>query len=78
MRLLNVETLLVEEFNVRNTPSYAILSHTWGDEEVRLQDMWAGRASSLKGYTKMLGCCEQARNDGLEYVVSARRNGWEA
>ncbi|SPO03566.1 uncharacterized protein DNG_06249 [Cephalotrichum gorgonifer] len=68
MRLLNVETLVVEEFHVRNTPSYAILSHTWGEEEVTLQDIWAGRASLLKGYTKILGCCKQARDDGFQYV----------
>lgn len=71
MRLLNVYTLGVEEFNTQQVPSYAILSHRWGEEEVLLQDIQKKHVGSLKGYPKILGCCEQARKDGFEYVVSA-------
>ena len=40
MRLLNAHTLHFESFfSDDQTPSYAILSHTWGDEEVSYQDM---------------------------------------
>ncbi|KAK5656578.1 hypothetical protein OQA88_4557 [Cercophora sp. LCS_1] len=38
MRLLNATTLRVEEF-FNDVPPHAILSHTWGDEEMTLADM---------------------------------------
>jgi hypothetical protein len=46
MRLLNARTLQLEEFfnNPRGIPDYAILSHTWGAEEVTLEDMRNGSA----------------------------------
>lgn len=71
MRLLNVQTLTLEEFNAHHVPSYAILSHTWGKEEVLLDDINTARAGSLEGYPKVRGCCEQARQDGFDYVVSS-------
>ncbi|KAI0401108.1 heterokaryon incompatibility protein-domain-containing protein [Xylaria palmicola] len=39
MRLLNVRTLCLEEFFEPFTPSYAILSHTWGSEEILYHDV---------------------------------------
>lgn len=39
MRLLNVQTLEVELFDGGPRCAYAILSHTWGKEEVSFQDM---------------------------------------
>ncbi|KAK3299761.1 heterokaryon incompatibility protein-domain-containing protein [Chaetomium fimeti] len=41
MRLLNVSTREVEEFHGTDIPEYAILSHTWGTEEMTLHDMEA-------------------------------------
>jgi len=41
MRLLNISTREVEEFLDNNIPQYAILSHTWGLEEVTLHEMQA-------------------------------------
>ncbi|KAH6651366.1 heterokaryon incompatibility protein-domain-containing protein [Chaetomium tenue] len=41
MRLLNVSTREVEEFHGTNIPEYAILSHTWGTEEMTFHDMEA-------------------------------------
>ncbi|OIW23836.1 HET-domain-containing protein [Coniochaeta ligniaria NRRL 30616] len=38
MRLINTKTLILEEFFERDIPVYAILSHTWGPEEVTFQD----------------------------------------
>jgi len=38
MRLINTRTLKLEEFIGQQIPQYAILSHTWGDEEVSYQD----------------------------------------
>ncbi len=69
MRLINVHTLVISEFHGSRVPRYAILSHTWDEEEVTLQDMREGRAASLKGYRKIKSCCEQARFDGLPYAV---------
>ncbi|KAK2775654.1 het domain-containing protein [Colletotrichum kahawae] len=39
MRLINVDTLELEEFFDDSIPRYAILSHTWGQEEVSFQDL---------------------------------------
>ncbi|KAE9571193.1 Vegetative incompatibility protein HET-E-1 [Colletotrichum fructicola] len=39
MRLINANTLELEEFFDDNIPRYAILSHTWGQEEVSFQDL---------------------------------------
>ena len=40
MRLLHSRTLEFKEFfNQESTPPYAILSHTWGDEEITFKDM---------------------------------------
>lgn len=69
MRLINVHSLVISEFFSNRPPRYAILSHTWDDEEVTLQDMKEGIAPSLKGYRKITSCCEQARFDGIPYVV---------
>jgi hypothetical protein len=66
MRLLNTSTLVVEEF-FSNPPEYVILSHTWEQEEVTLQDMISGCASGKKAYAKITGCCKQALNDGFGY-----------
>jgi hypothetical protein len=38
MRLINTKTLILEEFLEAAIPPYAILSHTWGPEEVTYQD----------------------------------------
>jgi hypothetical protein len=38
MRLLDAKAILLEEF-VGEVPPYAILSHTWGQEEVSFQDI---------------------------------------
>jgi hypothetical protein len=69
MRLLNVHTLKISDHNNDNIPPYAILSHTWGEEEVTYVDFLEGKASSLKGYAKIQGCCKQTIADGLEFVV---------
>jgi hypothetical protein len=38
MRLLNSTTLEFKVFNDEELPPYAILSHTWGQEEISYQD----------------------------------------
>jgi hypothetical protein len=61
----------VKEFAGRNVPPYAILSHTWDNDkqEVTLQYLENDHADKLPGFHKIVGCCEQAYNDGFDYVV---------
>ncbi|KAI1157631.1 kinesin light chain 1 [Nemania serpens] len=57
------------DFASDNIPPYAILSHTWGPDEVvfadlaKTQDDWQQKA----GYNKIRFCAEQARQHGLQY-----------
>jgi Heterokaryon incompatibility protein (HET) len=60
-------SLSCTEFGRHNIPQYAILSHTWGDEEVTLQDLFYGTSTDLSGYRKITFCGEQAAKDGLKY-----------
>ncbi|GAB1312028.1 Beta transducin-like protein HET-E2C [Madurella fahalii] len=48
-------------------PPYAILSHTWGDEEVLFRDLVDGTAKKKAGYAKIQFCGDQAWRDGLKY-----------
>ncbi|KAH8879042.1 HET-domain-containing protein [Thozetella sp. PMI_491] len=72
MRLLNAKSIALEAFpDDREIPPYAVLSHTWGDEEVTFQEMTHGDMDTLKakqGFTKIRGCCQKALGDGLHYV----------
>ncbi|KAH6868034.1 heterokaryon incompatibility protein-domain-containing protein [Alternaria rosae] len=68
MRLLNVNTRQLEEFFGDAIPPYAILSHTWGNEEVILQDLSREGHQQKQGYAKIEGCCQQAIKDGLAWV----------
>ncbi|KAH0435313.1 het domain protein [Colletotrichum camelliae] len=68
MRLLNARTIVVEDFSAKQVPPYAILSHTWEDGEVTLQDMERQTASAKAGYAKIRDSCEQTLRDKLEYI----------
>lgn len=72
MRLINVNTLEFHEFygSQLEGVSYAILSHTWHDEEVSYQEMKNERrhAQSKDGYTKILFTVTQAKKDQLNWV----------
>lgn len=72
MRLLQVESGKIEEFlSDDDIPSYAILSHTWGGEEVTLadwEDMEEGKLRRMQGYAKIRYCRDQAMEDGLKWV----------
>ncbi|KAK1676716.1 heterokaryon incompatibility protein-domain-containing protein, partial [Colletotrichum godetiae] len=67
MRLLNVETRKLREF-VISVPEYAILSHTWGDDEVTFQDLDCPDHTKKRGYTKIDGFCCLAAKNGFEWV----------
>jgi hypothetical protein len=68
MRLLNSTTLKLHEFIGSQIPPYAILSHTWGEEEVSFQELSAGTSAEKKGFEKIKRCCEIAAGDGFEYA----------
>jgi hypothetical protein len=73
MRLINVETYAISSFVGDAIPEYAILSHTWGRDEVLLQDMLASDsglavARRKRGFRKIEYCCRQARRDGWHFV----------
>lgn len=49
-------------------PPYAILSHTWAEEEVSFHDMQQGRGMTMKGYAKIRRCCEVAKANGIDWA----------
>jgi hypothetical protein len=55
-------------FNTYDLPPYAILSHTWtDDEEVTYDELVAGTGKHKAGYEKIRLCGEQATADNLLY-----------
>jgi uncharacterized protein with WD repeat len=72
MRLLkleeNGEISLTNDITYPTMP-YAILSHTWGedDEEVNFRDLKDGSGKTKDGYKKLRFCGQQADRDGLLY-----------
>lgn len=68
MRLLATRTLELREFLENATPDYAILSHTWEQEEVTYEDMRGPNAKKKAGYIKIQRCCQQAARDGYRWV----------
>jgi hypothetical protein len=54
-------------FSKDSIPPYAILSHTWGTEEVGFQDLVNKTGKKKAGYRKIMFCGEQATHDYLQY-----------
>jgi len=69
MRLLkilsNEDIRLTEEPFNDDIPSYAILLHTWGSQEVTFRDMVNDSGRTKIGYKKIKFCRDQAARDGL-------------
>ncbi|KAK3673606.1 hypothetical protein LTR78_006511 [Recurvomyces mirabilis] len=72
-RLLNAKSRLLETFP-SSCPPYAIVSHTWGTEEISHAE-WLlpathrdKRQASKAGYRKIISACSQTLADGLKYV----------
>ena len=63
MRLINTETLALDEFFDRTIPQYVILSHTWGENEISFQQFQNGVLNN-----KIKQCCVQARKEGFGYA----------
>jgi hypothetical protein len=73
MRLLELKSngnVSLTKDMINNIPPYAILSHTWGndDDEVTFKDLTGGSGKTKRGYDKILFCASQARLDGLQYI----------
>lgn len=70
MRLLDVKSLQLEEFVTQRAPKYAILSHTWEDEEISFKEMsdLPSESRTKKGYKKIIATCRVALQDGYDYV----------
>jgi Heterokaryon incompatibility protein (HET) len=74
MRLLKVdkngEFSTLTDDKVSDIPSYAILSHTWGDdhEEVNFKDLTISPRTDKAGYRKLKFCAAQAARDELRFI----------
>ncbi|GKT81510.1 HET domain-containing protein [Colletotrichum tofieldiae] len=57
-------------FEGDNAPEFAILSHTWGGDEITLQDVRDPQTdiTLMAGYSKIKGACKLARSHGYEYI----------
>lgn len=72
MRLLHTKKLSLETFHSTAKVKYAILSHTWEDSgEILFEDLvrtpdkrWHAKSGSLK----VNYACQQARQDGYDYI----------
>ncbi|KAI0125131.1 hypothetical protein BJ170DRAFT_557068, partial [Xylariales sp. AK1849] len=61
MNLINCRTFQLEDYRGRSVPPYAILSHTWEDEEVTYQDFAnLAVAKRKKGWSKIQQTCTLA------------------
>ncbi|KAI0530358.1 heterokaryon incompatibility protein-domain-containing protein [Xylaria digitata] len=72
MRLIHCRTLQLQEFLGTQTPSYAILSHTWQDDEITFADFSRGAPTGTEAVTsrwvKITQTCKLAIAQGYEYV----------
>jgi hypothetical protein len=68
MWLLDTVTLKLCHFESEPPPAYAILSHTWAEEEVTFEEIGTPEGKQKRGYQKIEGCCALARADGLSYA----------
>ncbi len=58
----------LKDFPANRIPLYAILSHTWEEDEVLFTDMETGRARDKAGYPKVQQSCKKAAIDGFESI----------
>ncbi|KAK1831436.1 HET-domain-containing protein [Podospora conica] len=71
MRLINTSTLALREFWGDDTPRYAILSHTWEEEEVTFQQFMQlprEELTKLKGFEKIRRTCQLAQHSKIEWA----------
>ncbi|KAF5520902.1 Vegetative incompatibility protein HET-E-1 [Colletotrichum aenigma] len=71
MWLINTNTFELRMFNgPQNVPPYAILSHTWGNDEVTFQDIQQNLhlARTQAGFSKIEGTCYQALRHQIDWA----------
>lgn len=69
MYLLDATTFALGYFSEPNIPDYAILSHRWDAVEVSFDDIKNKKdVQKHPSFSKIRGCCAQARLDGWKYV----------
>jgi hypothetical protein len=72
MRLLRRKpdgNLELVTFNTDDAPPYAILSHTWiEDQEVTYNELVTNTGKDKAGYEKIRFCVDKAAEDGLQYA----------
>lgn len=70
MRLINTTTLKQRDIFDSQVPDhpYAILSHTWGDDEVSLQEFLACEGRDRHGWSKIDDCCRLAKEKRLQWI----------
>jgi hypothetical protein len=69
MWLINTTKLQLEFFTPPEVPQYAILSHTWSNEEVSFQEFNdLEKAKTKSGFSKIKMTCQLARDSGIEYA----------
>jgi len=70
MRLLernDAGEIRLTDYLLADLPPYAILSHTWGNEEITFKDLADGPDKRKAGYRKIQFCADQAWRDGLRF-----------
>ena len=71
MRLINVDTLEMKEFTGKR-PAYVILSHCWGDDEIKYKDYVKGRNTESAGYRKVRAFCKFVKSEfRIRYTARA-------
>ena len=68
MRLLHTSTIELHEFSSDKIPKYAILSHTWDDDEFLFSHFQREKSAKPESHHKVTRCCELAASEGWEYV----------
>lgn len=72
MWLINTKTLGLEYFAVpENTPPYAVLSHTWGNDELsfaEFKSLNSAATSRRRGFRKIYQTCALAQQSGIPYA----------
>ncbi|KAK4169764.1 heterokaryon incompatibility protein-domain-containing protein, partial [Cladorrhinum sp. PSN259] len=69
MWLINTTTMCLEQVFYPEDEKYAILSHTWGAEEVSFQEFAdPERRKQKRGFAKIEKTCELAKSRGLHYA----------
>ncbi|KAF2442324.1 HET-domain-containing protein, partial [Karstenula rhodostoma CBS 690.94] len=68
MRLINVRDGSFKEFIGTQIPEYAILSHTWEDEEVTYKDVMENVHKGKMGFAKIEMTCRIAASEGIDWA----------